>query len=81
MCMFIETVSEPIGPCTVYCLVDDVLQCGEIMPDEKKKKLAIQLFFPPKCMKNMDIFIKKVDESYGICGIYLSDIFLFFLPI
>ena len=53
---------------SVYCLVDEVLQCEKIMPGEEKR--AIQyfvLFFAPTCKNNTDIFVQMVDKSYGIC--------------
>ena len=53
---------------SVYCLVNEVLWCKEIMPDDKKT--GIQDFIKkirPMWMENTDIFVRKGDNSQEIC--------------
>ncbi len=55
-------------PLWLYCLFDEVLQCGEIMPDEKKKLTF--LFISSDILKNQRIFSPKLHK-------FLLNLFIF----
>ena len=68
---------------SLYCLVDEVLRHGEIMPDEKKKlTFHYFLFFPPTCPKIKGFFSKTASIPIEFVYFYykksLSNFFFIF---
>ena len=71
-----------VRPLSLYCLVDEVLRRGKIMPDEEKKTwhFVFILFFPPTWPKNQRFFSRKLYKSswYLLISTHKSNFLTFF---